>query len=113
MLKRALVLIATGWALLLVPPLCLAGGLAHQCLTCAPGAQCQHEPSCNDDPCSLVPVRPDGGTNTHPPAALPAAIPAPAALLSCDPPASQGRELRDLPACRPPRFADTSLPLLN
>ncbi len=103
---------ATWWALLVAPPLCLGGGLVHQCVTCAPGAQCGHEAGCNADPCTLAPVRPDGSTTAPPVAVLP-----PAVCVVTASPAAELSSLSDGPrgpgANRPERYFETGLPLLN
>ncbi len=67
-MSRWVVSLVVLWALVAVPPLCMAGVLTHACdcaeeSCCPPGcasndeAGCRHEGGCLDDPCTMRAIR--------------------------------------------------------
>ncbi len=107
-------LLVTAWAFLLMPVLCAGGVLSHECSTCAPGATCNHETNCLEDPCSPVLTRSDDGPRV-PTNFAPIALPSAAEILGDGIIAAYAAHPQDSHAQsnRTSRYADSGLPLLN
>lgn len=57
-MTRNSVVLVLAWTLLLLPVLCTGGWLLHPC-DCGSTIGCEHESSCNSDPCEIDVARPD------------------------------------------------------
>lgn len=114
MFGRLPLLFVTAWAFLLIPSLCAGGALLHECSDCAPGAACNHESDCREDPCSPVLTRSDDAPRV-PTDLAPISLPLAAEIADEGGITAYAGDARDSHAqsTRTARYADTGLPLLN
>lgn len=53
MIRGVFAILMVAWSFVGLPALCEAGDIAHAC-DCVPGAMCEHEDDCPDDPCGGI-----------------------------------------------------------